>query len=347
MKAMRIALALAVLAALALPMAAVAQPPAKVHRIGYLSPFSAPGGERTPHGCPAQGGNPNWQAMLEGLQERGYVPGRNIVIECRFTEGRAERAPVLAAELVRPDIDLLVVISSGNVRAVKQATSTIPIVFTGVFDPVGRGIVASLARPGGNVTGLAEDAGTQYVGKYVQLAKELVPRASRVAVLSYRLNPLNPLDPVAIGFRLHIEAAAQVLGVTLTFHEVREPDQLEGAFDAMSRAQADALIVTPAPFMGTHARRLVELAAQRKLPAVFPFREHAEAGGLIVYDVNRRAIYRRIGQYVDRIFRGTKPADLPVEQPTEFELIVNLSGARSLGIAIPQSLQVRANEVIP
>jgi len=336
--------AFAALAVGALPWAAGAQPPAKVYRIGYLSPFGAPGGERTLHGCPARGGHANWQAMLEGLQERGYVPGRNIVIECRFTEGKAERAPVLAAELVRPDIDLLVVISTPNVHAAKQATSTMPIVFTGVFDPVGRGIVASLARPGGNVTGLADDSGMQYVGKYVQLVKELVPRALRVAVLVW---PLNLPDPVGVGFRPHIEAAAQALGVTLTFHEVREPDQFEGAFDAMTRAQADALIVVPAPIMGTHARRLVELATQRKLPTVFPFREHAEAGGLIVYDVDRRAIFRRIGHYVDRIFRGAKPADLPVEQPTNFRLIVNLSGARALGIAIPQSLLVRADEVIP
>jgi putative ABC transport system substrate-binding protein len=147
--------------------------------------------------------------------------------------------------------------------------------------------------------------------------------------------------------RSHVDAAAQALGVTLTYHEVREPDKLEGAFDAMTRAHADALIVMPAPFMGTHARKLVELAAQRKLPAVFPFREHAEAGGLVVYDVDRRAIYRRVGQYVDRIFRGAKPADLPVEQPTEFDLIVNLSGARALGVVVPQSLLVRADEVIP
>lgn len=338
---MRIAVAFAVLAALVLPMAATAQPPAKVHRIGFLSPFGQPSGERTPHGCSATGGHANWQALLEGLRDRGYVSGQNVIVECRFTEGRAERAPVLAAELVRPDIDLLVVVASGNVRAAKQATSTIPIVFVGVIDPVGRGIVASLARPGGNVTGLAEDAGTQYMGKYVQLAKELVPRASRVAVLAY------PTDLGEIMFRSHVEAAAQALGVTLTYHEVREPDQLEAAFAAMTRAHADALIVMPAPFMGTHARRLVELAAQRKLPAVFPFREHAEAGGLIVYDVDRRAIYRRIGLYADRIFKGAKPGDLPVEQPTEFDLIVNLSAARALGIAIPQSLQVRADEVIP
>jgi len=158
---------------------------------------------------------------------------------------------------------------------------------------------------------------------------------------------INLPDPVGVGFRPHIEAAAQALGVTLTFHEVREPDQFEGAFDAMTRAQADALIVVPAPIMGTHARRLVELATQRKLPTVFPFREHADAGGLIVYDVDRRAIFRRIGHYVDRIFRGAKPADLPVEQPTEFDLIVNLSGARALGVVVPQSLLVRADEVIP
>ena len=341
MKPMRMALAFAVVAALVLPMAATAQPPAKVQRIGFLSPFALPGGERTPHGCPAQGGHANWQALLEGLRGRGYVPGHNLVVECRFTEGRTERAPALAAALARPDIDLLVVVSTANVRAAKQATSTIPIVFVGVVDPVGRGIVASLAHPGGNVTGLAEDAGTKTEGKYVELAKELVPRASRMAVLTYLT------DPPEIIFRAHVEAAAASLGVTLTYYEVREADKLESVFDTMMRSGAEALVVMPAPFMGTHARRIVELAAQRRLPAVYPFREHADAGGLIAYDVDRRAIYRRIGQYADRIFRGAKPADLPVEQPTEFDLIVNLSAARALGIVVPQSLQVRANEVIP
>jgi putative ABC transport system substrate-binding protein len=332
--------AVAALGILAGPLEAVAQAPAKVYRIGYLSFLPAPPApERTPQQCPLKGGV-NWEPMVESFREHGYVPGRNLVIECRYPEGQEDRARALAAEFVDMRVDLIVAASTLNARAAKQATSTIPIVMVGVIDPVRRGLVASLARPGGNVTGVTEDAGTQIAGKYLQLLKDVAPRASRVAVLAYLLDP-----PEAV-LRRDVDGAARTLGVTLLYHELREPEKLDEAFAAMATEGAEALVVLPHPFMAANGKRIVFLAMQGKLPAVFPFRDHVEAGGLLAYDVDRRALRRRIGAYADRIFKGAKPADLPVEQPTEFELIVNLRTAKALGIAIPQSLLLRADEVI-
>jgi putative ABC transport system substrate-binding protein len=341
MRARDVALGVLVaLGILAFPMPAAGQAPAKVYRIGYLS-FAGPPppAERTPQGC-ATKGRPNWQAMVEGLRERGYEQGRNLVIECRFTEGREDRAPALAAELVSLQVDLIVAHSTANIRAAKQATSTTPIVMVGPIDPVGRGLIASLARPGGNVTGLAEDAGTQIAGKYLQLLKEVAPRISRVAVLKY----VN--DPPETVFKAATEEAARTLNLTLQSYELREPEKLEGAFAAMIKARAEGLVVMPAPFMAANAKRIVDLAAQSRLPAVYPFRDHVEAGGLLAYDVDRRAMFRRIGLYVDRIFKGTEPGDLPVEQPVDFDLIVNLGAANAQGLTIPPSLLLRADEVI-
>jgi putative ABC transport system substrate-binding protein len=278
--------------------------------------------------------------MVEGFLEHGYVPGRNLVIECRYPEGQEDRARTLAAELVDMKVDLLVAASTLNVRAAKQATSTIPIVMVGVIDPVRRGLVASLARPGGNVTGLTEDAGTQIAGKYLQLLREVAPRASRIAVLSYLMDA-----PEAVLTR-DLDDAARTLGMTLRYHETRAPEQLDAAFAAMATEGAEALLVIPHPFMAVNGKRIVDLAMRSRLPAVLPFREHVEVGGLLAYDVDRRALRRRIGAYADKIFKGAKPADLPVEQPTEFELIINLRTAKALGIAIPQSLLLRADEVI-
>jgi putative ABC transport system substrate-binding protein len=238
-------------------------------------------------------------------------------------------------------VDLLVAVTTANVRAAKQVTSKLPIVMLGVIDPVGQGLVASLARPGGNVTGLTDDAGTQIVGKYLQFLKEAIPQVSRVAALGYLKDPPEP--PV---FMADMEAAAQALKVTLQPYRVREPEKLEGAFAAMTKARAEALLVLPDPFMWNHARRIVELAAQRRLPAVYPGRDHVKAGGLMAYDVNRSDIRRRIGLYADKIFKGAKPGDLPVEQPTRFDLIINLKTAKTLGLTIPQSLLMRADEVI-
>jgi putative ABC transport system substrate-binding protein len=322
------------------PAAADGQQPAKVYRVGFLS-FAAPppASARTPQQCPTQGGV-NWEPMLEGFREHGYVPGRNLIIECRYPEGHEDRGRLLAAELVSMKVDLIVAASTQNVRAAKQATSTLPIVMVAVIDPVRRGLVASLARPGGNVTGITEDAGTQIAGKYLQLLREIAPRASRTAVLSYLMD-----SPEAV-LRRDLDDAARTLGMTLRYHETREPEQLDAAFAAMATEGADALLVIPHPFMSINGKRIVGLANRSRLPAVLPFREHVEAGGLLAYDVDRPALRRRIGAYADRIFKGARPADLPVEQPTEFELIVNLRTAKALGITIPPSLLLRADEVI-
>jgi len=241
---------------------------------------------------------------------------------------------------VSQKVDLLLAFSTSSVRAAKQATSTIPIVMYGVIDPAGRGLVASLARPGGNVTGLTDDAGTEIAGKYLQLIKEAVPQVSRVAVLGYALDPPETI------FQPALDAAARALNVTLLVHELREPEKLEGAFAAMNKERAEALFVVQSPFMWTHKQRIVDLAAQGRLPAVYPERDFVEAGGLLSYGVDLLAVRRRVGLYVDRILKGARPADLPVERPTKFVFIVNLKTAKVLGVTIPQSLLLRADEVI-
>jgi putative tryptophan/tyrosine transport system substrate-binding protein len=329
-----LALALSLLAA---PFPSDAQQPGKVYRIGYLS-SSALGHETNPQQCPIKG-TPNWQALVGGLRERGYVQGQNLVIECRWTEGQEERAPALAAELVSLKPDLMVVAFTANVRAAKQATGTIPIVMTNVIDPVGRGLVPSLARPGGNVTGLALTAGMEMMGKYLQLLKEALPMASRVAVLTRGgLQPENR-------FRMELEAAAPALNVTLGFYRLGDPEDFESAFATVTKARAEALLVVPDPFATIHAQRIVDLATQRKLPVVSD-RPFISAGGLLSYDVNQPDIWRRIGIYVDKIFKGANPGELPVEQPTKYELLINLKTAKALGLTIPQSLIMRAEEVI-
>ena len=324
----------------ACPDAADGREQAQVYRVGFLSFASPPtASERTPHQCPTNGGV-NWEPMVEGFREHGYVLGRNLVIECRYPEGQEDRARSLAAELVDMKVDLIVAASTANVRGARQATSTVPIIMVGVIDPVRRGLVASLARPGGNVTGLAEDAGTQIVGKHLQLLREIAPRASRVGVLAYLMD-----QPEAV-LRRDLDEAARTLGMTLLYRELREPEKLDEAFATLTKDGAEALVVMPHPFMAVNGKRIVDLAMRSGLPTVLPFREHVQAGGLLAYDVDRRALRRRIGAYADKIFKGAKPADLPVEQPTEFELIVNLQTAKALGIAIPQTLLLRADEVI-
>ncbi len=315
---------------LSAPLAAEAQQPGKVARIGVLA--SAP--PTTPEV------SRNWGAFRQGLGERGWVEGQNIVIEYRWAEGRVERFPSLAAELVSLKLDLIVAGSTSGARAAKQATSTIPIVMVYVTDPVGGGLVASLARPGGNVTGLTFQVGPEIVGKQLELLKEAVPKVSRVAVL---LNPDSRSSPI---FLKETQAAARVLAVKLQLLEVRSPNELEGAFTAMTRERADALLVLPGPFTFAHARRIADLAAKSRLPAAYPFRESAEAGGLMAYAANAPDMMRRAATYVDKILKGAKPADLPVEQPTKFEFIINLKAAKALGLPIPQSVLIRADEVI-
>ncbi|MFI5340489.1 MAG: ABC transporter substrate-binding protein [Candidatus Methylomirabilales bacterium] len=328
--------AILALGLLAAPVPSPGQQPAKVYRIGWLSTRRY---EPPPQNCPLKG-SPYWQAWVEGLRERGYIPGQNLVIECRFTEGRDERAPALAAELVNLKVDLLVVNGTSQVRAAKQATSTIPIVMFSVIDPVTRGLVASLAHPGGNVTGLTDDAGLEILGKYLQLLKEAVPTVSRVAVLEYSGGSRE-----STWGRL-MEAEARALGVTLQFHVVRDPKELEGAFTAMIKARAEALLEVPHQFFDNHIQRIVDFAARSRLPAIYPQRDYVEAGGLLAYGVNHFDILRRLGFYVDRILKGAKPGDLPVEQPTTFELIINLKTAKALGLTIPPTLLIQAEEVI-
>jgi putative ABC transport system substrate-binding protein len=320
---------------LAAPLAAEAQQAAKVTRIGYLSPNLA----ASPH-LP--------EAFRQGLRDLGYVEGRNLVIEYRDAEGKGvERFPVLAAELVALKVDVIFV--GGSTRAAlaaMQATKTIPIVFTGVGDPVTSGLVTNLARPGGNVTGLS-GLGPELVGKCLELLTQAVPGVSRVAVLS---------RPGALGERTDkamltgAEVTGRALGVRLQFVEARggpeDFDRFDRAFSDMTRARAGALTVLPSNMFTNERRRLVALAAKNRLPAVYTSREFVDAGGLMAYGANTPDLFRRAATYVDKILKGAKPADLPVEQPTKFELVINLKTAKALGLTIPQSLLQRADEVI-
>ena len=335
-----VSLALTLLAA---PVPSTGQQPGKVHRIGWLSGGLSPK-DATPQNC-RRTGNPFWQAWLAGLRERGYTLGQNLVIECRYTEGREERAPALAAELVNLKIDLLVAAGTNQVRAAKQATSTIPIVMHSVIDPVPRGLVASLARPGGNVTGLADDAGLEFLGRSLQLLTEAVPTASRVATL--HPPPVAARDPATAPVWGNILATeSRALGVTLQPYSLRGPEELEGAFAAMTKARAEALLVVPSPFFAVHRQRIVALATQRRLPAMHADRADVEAGGLLAYTPDELETARRLPAYVDRILKGAKPGDLPVEQPTKFTLILNLKTAKALGLTIPPTLLIQAGEVI-
>jgi ABC-type uncharacterized transport system substrate-binding protein len=312
------------------PFAGEAQQAANVARIGYLS---------TNHGA-----NPHLrEAFLQGLRDLGYVEGGNVVIEYRDAEGKPKRLPALAAELVGLKVDVIFV-GGGTLAALAamQATRTVPIVFAGVADPVGSGLVTSLARPGGNVTGLSMLA-PELVGKCLELLTQAVPGVSRVAVLWY---------PGALGERTdkdmlkEAEVAARALGVRLQFVEARGPADFDRAFSDMTRARAGALTVLTSNMFFIERRRLVDLAAKHRLPAVYQWREGVDAGGLMAYGPNVTDLFRRAATYVDKILKGTKPADLPVEQPTKFELVINLRTAKALNLTIPQSVLLRADQVI-
>jgi ABC-type uncharacterized transport system substrate-binding protein len=314
---------------LAARLAAEAQQPGNSYRIGYLgtSPPSTPDSLR------------NVEAFRQGLGELGWVEGKNIVIEWRYSAGRGERFPDLAAELVRLKVDLIVAVAAPATHASKQATTTIPIVGIALSDPVGQGLVASLARPGGNVTGLAT-LFPELAAKRLKLLKETLPGVSRVAVLWNAANPGNVLQ---IG---ETKVAAQTLGLRLQSVEVRGPKDFQGAFAAMTRGRPEALVSLADPLIFTYQTQIVDFAAKSRLPAMHPFRESVEAGGLMAYSVNIPDMFRRAATYVDRILKGAKPADLPVEQPTKFELVINLKTAKALGLTIPQSFLQRADEVI-
>jgi len=321
---------IATAALLATPLAAGGQQAAKVARIGYLS-----------SGLVA---NPQLRdAFLQGLRDLGDVEGRNVVIEYRDAEGKLERVPALAAELVALKVDVIFVGGGTRVTlAAMQATRTIPIVFTGVGDPVTSGLVSSLARPGGNVTGLSA-LSPELVGKRLELLKQAVPGVDRVAVLWL---------PGALGegtdkeMLTEADVAARALGVRLQFVEARGPDEFARAFSDMSSARAGALTVLPSNMFLREHRRLVELAAKNRLPGVYSSREFVDAGGLMSYGANQVALHRSAATYVDKILKGAKPGDLPVEQPTKFELVINLKTAKALGLTIPPSLRGRADHLI-
>jgi putative ABC transport system substrate-binding protein len=304
-----------------------AQQAGKVPRIGYLGVTSA--SDRPPL----------LDTFRQGLRERGWIEGQNIGIDYRFAEGRLDRLPELAAELVRLKVDVIVSLGTQGVTAARDATTTIPIVMIGVRDPVGTGLIASLARPGGNITGVSGSAGLEIVAKQLELLKETVPTIRRVAILS---NPANAYHQLAIK---ELDVAARSLGMQLQFLEARGPNEFDGAFAAMARERAGALLVLSDVIFNDHRARLVDLAAMNRLPTAYGIRESVEAGGLLSYGPSFLDFYRRSTAYVDKVLKGDKPAGLPVEQPTKFELVINLRTARTLGIEIPPTLLSRADEV--
>jgi ABC-type uncharacterized transport system substrate-binding protein len=328
---------------LAVPFPSDGKQPAKVYRIGWLSGSDPPTTETNREGCPLVGES-TWRAWVAAMRERGYVQGQNLVVICRWTEARDERAPAFAAELVKLKVDLFVAQGGAQVRAAQQATSTIPIVMLGIPNPVGRGLVASLAHPGGTVTGMADDIGPEILAKNLEFLTEAAPRASRVAALR---RSVGSRGPAWMRITETLETAARALGVTVQSYSVQEPWELEGAFAAMTKSRAQALLVEPSWLFDNHARRIVDLAAQRRLPAVYPDLYWAkDEGGLMAYGVNPLDKRRHLAVYVDKILQGAKPADLPVEQPTKFDLIINLKTAKALGLTIPRSLLMQADEEI-
>ena len=314
------------LCVLAEPFAARAQRDSKVHRIGYLNLRAGPVAQD--------------EAFFQGLRELGYVEGRNLLIDYRWAAGREDRLPALAAELVQLNAEVIVASATPAVSAAKRATSTIPIVMTAVADPVGDGLVASLGHPGGNVTGMTL-LSTELAGKRLQLMRELLPRATHIAVLALGTGfDATPLLLTAL------RAAAQKLDLELFIQLVTKAEELPGAFTEFQKAGAQALIVQLSPLTIDRRDTIVELAAQYRLPAMYELRPFVDIGGFVAYGPDAVAMYRRAAIYVDRIFKGAKPEDLPIEQPTKFEFVINLKTTKALGLTIPQPVLVRANEVI-
>jgi putative ABC transport system substrate-binding protein len=310
---------------LAAPLAARAQQAGKVYRIGILEAI------------PAAQNATNLDALRKGLRDLGYVEGRNLIIEYRSADGRAERFPDLATELVRLKVDLIVTRGTPAARAAKDATATIPVVMATMGDP--RAMVASFARPGGNITGVTTFS-TELTAKRIQLLKELVPNLSRVALLHNMGNPAAPPEWE------ETKTGARALGLQAELLDVRSQGDLERAFELAVRRHVDALLIGADGLTQLHQQMIVDLVARNRLPAAYPAREFVEAGGLIGYAVNYPDLYFRFASFVDKILKGAKPGELPVEQPTKFELVINLKTAKSLGLTIPQSLLLRADEVI-
>jgi putative ABC transport system substrate-binding protein len=308
---------------------AEAQQEARIPRVGFLAGNLSTGQHLA-------------AAFRQGLRDLGYVEGRNIVIEYRDAKGETDRLPALAAELVALKVDVIVAAGTQHVLAAKQATTIIPIVFADVADPVARGFVASLARPGGNITGLA-NLNTDLVGKWLELLKQAVPGLKRVAFL---WQPGYLPESAEKDVRQRAEAAAQALGVRLQFVEARRPEDFDRAFAEMTRARVDAVIVWGGVLFIFERKRIAELAATNRLPASYPMSEFVDVGGLISYAPNIADNFRRTAAYVDRILKGAKPADLPVEQSSKLELVINLKTAKALGLTLPPSLLQRADRVV-
>ena len=313
---------------LAAPLVGEAQKPGKIYRIGLLWPDQAC--------CRPQG---YLEAFQEGLRERGWIEGQNFTIDLRWSEGQDDRLPELAAELVRLQVDVLVAITGPAVIAAKHATSSIPIVMGIVGDAVGSGLVSNLARPGGNITGTTL-LYPEVTTKRLDLLREILPRLSRVAVLWNAANSLKASDLNAT------KDVAKKLGITFLLLPVREVGDFKAAFELANRRRSEALVVLGDPFTYIHRSQILEAVAKLRIPAMYDIRQSAEDGALIAYTANVPAALRRTAAYVDKILKGAKPGDLPVEQPSRFELIINLKTAKTLGLAIPPSLLWRADEVI-
>ena len=308
---------------------AAAQTAAPVFRIGYLNPGSADDPIR----------QRRLEAFRQGLRDVGYVEGQNVVIEARWADGKFDRYPVLATELVRANVDVIVAVSGAAAQAVRQATTTVPIVMSFAADPIASGLVSSLARPGGNITGISLVA-ADLVDKQLELLTQAVPRASRVAALR------NPDNSAGVAELREVVAAAQVLKVQLQTFEARTPQEIDRAFAAIARYRAGAVLILADALFNDQRRRVAALAARQRLPSMFSQPEYVEAGGLMFYGPNPLTLERRSANYVDRILKGAKPADLPVEQPTTFELIINQRTAKAIGLTIPPSLLQRADHII-
>jgi putative ABC transport system substrate-binding protein len=316
------------LGALAAPLASFAQQPKKMPRIGYLS------------GVPLSVNTARIEAFRQGLREQGYVEGRNIVVEWRSADENLDRLPALAAELVRLKVDIIVSAGSSPTRAAKAATATIPIVMTLEGDPVGSGFVASLARPGGNITGLSVLA-PELSGKMLELLTEIVPKLSRVAVLG------TSTQPGSAQALAEVEKAAKAFGVKLQYLDVMNSSEIATAFGTATKGRAEAvLMLLPGRIEASSRKEIAELAAKHRLPAISGRRDQVETGGLISFGVNINDLDRRAATYVDKILKGRLPADLPVEQPTKFEMVINLKTAKQIGLKIPQSVLMRADRVI-
>jgi putative ABC transport system substrate-binding protein len=309
------------------PLVAEAQPAERVYRIGLLSPFS-PSATALWH-----------QALRQGLRDLGWIEGKNISFEYRYSDEREGRLRELAAELVRLKVDVIVVAVNTDALAAKNATRDIPIVVASAGDPVSGGLVKSLAHPGGNLTGLSQIA-PEMAGKRLALLKEVVPGLSRVAVLWNAAGTTSPIS------WKESQAPARELGLQLQSLTVRHASEFDRAFDAAMKARAGAMAILPDPLFAGHLKRIADLAVQSRLPSIFHLKEFADAGGLVAYGPDRSAMFRRAALYVDKILKGAKPADLPIEQPTKFELVINLKTAKALGLTIPPSLLAQADRVI-